>query len=132
MRYYIGLIHKDPESDYGVSFPDLPGCVTAGRTLDEARAMAAEALALHLEGLTEDGTAIPDPSPLETIMADPGHRDGVVTLVPAPTAEGPKVRVNVMLPEDVLADADRYAKAHGFNRSDFIAAAIKHELKRTA
>jgi predicted RNase H-like HicB family nuclease len=51
MRPYIALIHKDPESDYGASFPDLPGCVTAGRTLDEAREMAVEALALHLEGL---------------------------------------------------------------------------------
>ena len=39
MRYYIALLHKDPKSDYGVSFPDLPGCITAGRTLDEARAM---------------------------------------------------------------------------------------------
>jgi predicted RNase H-like HicB family nuclease len=130
MRYYIGLIHKDAHSDYGVSFPDFPGCVTAGRTLDEARTMAAEALALHLEGLAEDGTAIPDPSSLETIMANPNFRDGVATLIPAPTAEGPKVRVNVMLPEDVLADADRYAQARGLNRSEFIAEAIKHELER--
>ena len=61
MRQYIALIHKDAESDFGVSFPDLPGCVTAGATLDEARDMAAEALALHLEGLSEDGEAIPEP-----------------------------------------------------------------------
>ena len=47
-RTYTGLIHKDPDSDYGVSFPDLPGCITAGRTVEEAREMAAEALALHL------------------------------------------------------------------------------------
>jgi predicted RNase H-like HicB family nuclease len=44
MRYYIAVIHKDADSDFGVSFPDLPGCITAGRTLDEARVMAAEAL----------------------------------------------------------------------------------------
>ena len=43
-RTYIGLVHKDAGSDYGVSFPDLPGCVTAGATLDEARVMAADAL----------------------------------------------------------------------------------------
>ena len=47
-RTYTGLIHKDPDSDYGVSFPDLPGCITAGHTVEEAREMAAEALALHL------------------------------------------------------------------------------------
>ena len=46
MRYYIAVIHKDADSDFGVSFPDLPGCITAGRTLDEACAMATEALAL--------------------------------------------------------------------------------------
>ena len=47
MRQYIALIHKDTDSDYGVSFPDVPGCVTAGLDLDDARSMAEEALALH-------------------------------------------------------------------------------------
>jgi len=41
---YIAIIHKDPDSDFGVSFPDFPGCITAGRTLDEAKEMAREAL----------------------------------------------------------------------------------------
>jgi predicted RNase H-like HicB family nuclease len=59
MRNYIGLIHKDADSDYGVSFPDFPGLITAGTDLDDARAMAEEALALHIEGLAEDGEAIP-------------------------------------------------------------------------
>ena len=44
MSTYIALIRKDPDSDYGVDFPDFPGCVTAGSTLDEARSMADEAL----------------------------------------------------------------------------------------
>ena len=69
MRQFIALIHKDAGSDFGVSFPDLPGCVTAGATLDEARDMAAEALAFHLEGMAEDGDAIPEPSSLEVVMA---------------------------------------------------------------
>ena len=64
MRHYIGLIHKDADSDYGVSFPDLPGCITAGATLDEARAMAEEALKIHLEGMVEDGDPVPEPSTL--------------------------------------------------------------------
>ena len=71
MRQYIALIHKDADSDFGVSFPDLPGCVTAGATLDEARDMAEEALAFHIEGLEQDGEAIPEPSSLEAVMADP-------------------------------------------------------------
>jgi predicted RNase H-like HicB family nuclease len=78
---YIAVIHKDADSDYGVSFPDLPGVVTAGKDLDDARAMAEEALALHIEGLVEDGEAIPEASSLEAIMADPENRDGVAILV---------------------------------------------------
>ena len=70
-RTYTGLVHKDPDSDYGVSFPDLPGCITAGRTVEEAREMAAEALALHLEGLAEYGEEIPKPSSADTVLAHP-------------------------------------------------------------
>jgi len=88
MRQFIALIHKDAQSEFGVSFPDLPGCVTAGATLDEARDMAAEALALHLEGLTEDGEGIPEPSSLEAIMADPVNRDGVAILVAKQAMDG--------------------------------------------
>jgi predicted RNase H-like HicB family nuclease len=55
VREYVGIIHKDPDSDYSVSFPDFPGCVTAGGSLEEARSMAEEALAFHIDGLMEDG-----------------------------------------------------------------------------
>jgi predicted RNase H-like HicB family nuclease len=78
---YIWLIHKDAGSDYGVSFPDFPGLVTAGKDLDDARAMAKNALAFHVEGLAEDGEAIPKASMLRTIMADPENWDGVAFLV---------------------------------------------------
>jgi predicted RNase H-like HicB family nuclease len=49
MPNYIGLIHKVEDSDFGVSFPDFPGVVTGGKSLDEARGMAEEALAFHIE-----------------------------------------------------------------------------------
>ena len=61
MRHFIALIHKDADSDFGVSFPDLPGVISAGSTLDEARAMAIEALAFHLEGMAQSGEPIPEP-----------------------------------------------------------------------
>jgi predicted RNase H-like HicB family nuclease len=127
MRQYIGLIRKDADSDYGVSFPDFLGCITAGATLDEARALAEEALAFHIDGLIEDGEAIPEPSSLESVMADPENRDGVAILVPVKDgAKTPRaVRVNVTLPEDVLANIDRYAEQHGFTRSGFLARAAR-------
>ncbi|MCO5130060.1 MAG: type II toxin-antitoxin system HicB family antitoxin [Xanthobacteraceae bacterium] len=128
MRQYIALIHKDAGSDYGVSFPDLPGCITAGSTLDEARNMAVEALALHLEGLAEDGEAIPEPSSLETIMANKENTDAVAVLVPAPAAAARSVRINVTLPSDVLEQIDRYAEREGFTRSGFLALAARKAM----
>jgi predicted RNase H-like HicB family nuclease len=66
MATYIALLRKDETSDDGVNFPDFPGCVTAGGTLDEARRMAAEALDLHVAGLLEDREAVPPPRPWTT------------------------------------------------------------------
>ena len=84
MQNYIGLIHKDTDSHFGVSFPDFPGVVTAGTSLDDARAMAEEARSLHIDGLTEDGEAIPEPCSLEEVISDPDNQRGVaiVTTVP--------------------------------------------------
>jgi predicted RNase H-like HicB family nuclease len=127
MRNYIGLIHKDADSDYGVSFPDFPGVVTAGKSLDDARAMAEEALTFHIDGLVEDGEAVPEPSPLEEVMANPENRDGVAVLVAVKTDAA--VRVNITLPEDVLAQIDRYAEAHGFTRSGFLTQAAKRVME---
>ena len=127
---YIALIHKEAASDYGVSFPDFPGVITAGATLDEARAMAEEALGFHIDGLIEDGQAIPEPSSLEQVMTDPVNRDGVATLVPVKARAARIVRINVTLPEDVLADIDHYAKAHGFTRSGFLAQAAKRAIEQ--
>ena len=122
------MIHKESGSDFGVSFPDLPGCVTAGATLDEARDMASEALAFHIEGLTEDDEAIPEPPTLEAIMADAVNCDGVAILVAAPERIAKSIRVNVKLPEDVLQAIDRHAEAHGMTRSGFLASAAKRAL----
>jgi predicted RNase H-like HicB family nuclease len=132
MRSYIGLIHKDADSDFGVSFPDFPGVVTAGTTLDEARGMAEEALALHIEGLTEDGEAIPEPSSLEEVMSDPDNRSGVAILVSVKTEHPKAVRVNVTLPGDVLEQIDKYAEAHGFTRSGFLTQAAKKLMGEAA
>jgi predicted RNase H-like HicB family nuclease len=128
MAHYIALIHKDGDSDYGVSFPDLPGVITAGSNLDEARRMATEALAFHLEGLAQDGEAVPEPSSLEEIMAIAENKDGVAVLIEAPAAEVKSVRVNVTLPADVLGEIDKYAEREGFTRSGFLAQAAKKAM----
>ena len=109
MTHFVALIRKDPDSDYGVNFPDVPGCFTAGRDLDEALAFAREALAGHLAVLAEDGDPLPVARPLEAVMEDPENRDAVAALVPAPMIRGKAVRVNVMLDEHLLKAIDKLA-----------------------
>jgi predicted RNase H-like HicB family nuclease len=127
MSEYIALIHKDPGSDYGVSFPDFPGCITAGATVDEARRMAEKALAFHIAGLVEDGEPVPQPSHLEDVMGDPENRDAVAIFVPARK----NVRINITVPSDVLAEIDRYAEGRGLTRSDFLTEAARRALEAT-
>jgi predicted RNase H-like HicB family nuclease len=128
MTAYIALLRKDEASDYGVDFPDFPGCVTAGHTLDEARRMAAEALALHVEGMAEDGEPIPEPSALDAVMSDPENREAVAFLVDVPTRPAKAVRINVMLPEDLVEAIDRATT----NRSRFLAEAARAKLHEAA
>ena len=86
MPSYIGIVHKDRDSDFSLFFPDFPGCVTAGRDLPELKWMAEEALAFHVEGMLEDGGELPEPSTLEVLMLDPDYSDGIPILVPLRTA----------------------------------------------
>ena len=128
MTSYIALIRKEPTSDYGVEFPDLPGCVTAGTDLDDARRMAREALALHIQGLVEDGDEIPSPSALETVMQDPVNAGTVAVLIEAPVRVSSAMRVNITLPKDLIEAIDRASP----NRSRFLADAARAALKTVA
>jgi predicted RNase H-like HicB family nuclease len=127
VRHYIGVIHKDAKSDYGVSFPDFPGAVTAASSLDEAIEMAAEALALHVEGMLAEGEAIPEPSSLDQVRGDPDYRDGVPMLVPL-KSDAMAQRLQVTLPAPIVRRIDEHAAEWGQSRSSFLAEAAKHEL----
>jgi predicted RNase H-like HicB family nuclease len=121
MTNYLAIIHKDPQSDYGVSFPDFPGCITAGCSIDEAKEMAQDALVLHIQGMAADGERIPAPSKLDDILAQPDYADAAAILVVSVAAPKPRtVRVNVTLPEDMLRKIDRIAKKRGMSRSSFL------------
>jgi predicted RNase H-like HicB family nuclease len=128
---YIAYLHREKGSDFGVSFPDFPGCITAGRTLEEARSMAAEALALHIRGMVEDSMEIPEPSKLDDLENDPLLRRGIAFLV---TAEfpGKRVRVNITALESQLAKIDRLAGKAGLTRSKYmVECALNHSAVRT-
>jgi predicted RNase H-like HicB family nuclease len=128
---YFALIHKTKRSDFGVSFPDFPGCISAGRSLDEARRMAAEALELHVEGLAEDGHTLPAPTSLEAIMANRANRGAVAIVVDAPGALTHAVRVNITIPANDLRRIDDFARRRGMTRSGFLLRAAKEAVQRT-
>jgi predicted RNase H-like HicB family nuclease len=85
MSGYIALIHKDEGTSYGVSFPDVPGCVSAGDTFEEAVANAAQALAGHFAVMEADGEAIPVARTFEQLKRDPDFGEesngAIVTMV---------------------------------------------------
>ncbi len=123
MATYFALMHKEPASDFGVSFPDFPGCVTAGATPDEAANMAAEALALHIEGMVEDGDTIPEPATFDLIRDSEDAKGAAILAVTVPDQPSKVVRLNITLQERVLERIDKAAARRGLTRSGFIAVA---------
>ena len=129
MRFYIGIIHKDQNSDFGISFPDFPGCVSAGSDLAELAAMGEEALRGHIALMIDEGAIVPEPTSIDVVMQDPDFRDGTPVLVPAPIPSSKVVRVNITLPEDALREIDAFAQSHGYTRSGFLLSAARGRLE---
>ena len=128
MSNYIALLRKDADSDYGVDFPDFPGCITVASTLDEAKDRAGETLQFHIDGMIEDGDALPAPSDLSTVMADRHNKDAVAFLVSVSDIKDKAVRVNVTFRESVLRRIDAAAKKHGTTRSGYLQDAALKEM----
>ncbi len=130
MANYIAIVHKEAESDFGVSFPDFPGCITAGKDIDEAKDMAQEALSLHIHGMYEDGEQLPVSSRLEEIMSDPDYVNAIAYLVVSvPDAKPRTVRVNITLAEMTLKQIDAAAKKRGMSRSSFLVHAAQNAIQ---
>ena len=75
-RHYLIVIHKDPDSDYCVTVPDLPGCITAGDTFEDAQNQAAEAIQCHIESMLLDGEPIPEAKEIAFHENNPDYADG--------------------------------------------------------
>jgi predicted RNase H-like HicB family nuclease len=87
MPHYIALIHKDRDSCYGVSFPDVPGVFTAADTIDEAMQNAVEVLGFAAEDWSAlEGKEFPAPRTIDELRADPDFQeqatDAIVVAVP--------------------------------------------------
>jgi predicted RNase H-like HicB family nuclease len=133
MSEYIALIHKEPSTGFGASFPDFAGAVTVADTLEDLRAEAEEVLALHIEGMVEDGDEMPTPSALDAVVQLEDYKDAVAVLVvKAPDVASPAVRINVTIPDQMLKRIDRHAAKHGLTRSGFLVQAAKKEMETLA
>lgn len=123
MRYPIAIEPGDAKHAYGVIVPDLPGCFSAGDTLDEAIDNAREAIELWLETVIDDGGAVPAPGQIDQHQANPefkAHIWAVVTVDLASLSDKAE-RVNITLPARVLRRIDAAAKSAGESRSGYIA-----------
>lgn len=127
MDHYYAYVRKDDDSDFGVDFPDLPGCVSAVSTLEEAFDGAEDVLALHVAGLRAEGMAVPAPSTLGGLSGD----DDIVCVlrVPLRSVKGKSVRVQITLDEFLLREIDDRAAATGMTRSGLLAAAARGRLE---
>lgn len=122
---YAAIVERAGQA-FSVYFPDLPGCTSAGRTVQEAALNAEEALAGHLLETARAGEALPGPSELDTIARDPEVDEAARILVRA-ERPGKAVRLNITLDEGLVAAIDRVAE----NRSGFLAeAALEHLAKQ--
>lgn len=129
MARYFAAVVEQASDGFGVFFPDLPGCTSAGATVQEAALNAEEALQAHIDLSAEHGDAIPEPSALDQISVDPDVVEVARILVRA-ELPGRAIRVNITLPEDLLAAVDRHAARTGFSRSGLLAQAVRERMQR--
>ncbi len=131
MKYPV-VIHKDPDSDYGVMVPDLPGCFSAGTTVEEALENAQEAVLTHIEGLMMDNEPVATPTSLEELRETVAEKNVIWAIVSVDLdklSERAK-RVNITIPEKLLSKIDAFAEREGESRSELLASAALEYISR--
>lgn len=134
MQYPIAIEPGTATTAFGVIVPDLPGCFSAGDSLDEALGGAEEAVAAWIDAALDAGQAIPRPSPLDDVRDNPdfaGWALGIVKVDPA-LLDDTIERVNITLPRRVLKRLDALARAAGESRSGFIAQLTLEDREKAA
>lgn len=128
---YPAVIHHDQGTAYGVTVPDIPGCFSAGETVDEALANTLEAVSGHLEILAEEGETAPTPSDIETLQANQDYAGGIWAYIDIDITPfmGKTEKVNVTLPAFLIRKIDAaVAAGRGKNRSAFLAESAMRAL----
>ena len=132
MRYPIAIESGDSGHAYGVVVPDLPGCFSAGDSMDEALTNVQEAILLHIEGLLDDGKPVPKPSEAGRLRRKREFRNWTWAIVDVDLSQlGDKAaRINITLPRRILRAVDAHARRHGETRSGFLAHAALDAMRK--
>ena len=130
MTHVIGLVHEE-QGRYGISFPDFPGCVSGGSSIDDAVSRGAAALVFHIEGLLEGGDPLPHVRSIEELRRDATFNEdaegAIIVAVPV-DLPGRAVRLNISMDEHLVAAIDRAAARAGQSRSAFLAGAARRRI----
>jgi len=132
MKFTIAIEPGDSKHAFGVAVPDLPGCLSAGDTLDEAMGNAVEAIELMIETMIDDCQQIPVPKGIAEHQKNPDYKNWVWAIVDVPVEKffGPAEKINITVPQAILTHIDSYAKSHGMSRSGFLVEAARSAMQR--
>jgi predicted RNase H-like HicB family nuclease len=130
---YVAVVEKETDSAFGVWFPDVEGCFSAGETLEEAVRNAAAALRQHTEALESSGRRLPAARNVDDVLRDKDvkaslKRGAVLFAVPLLADAGRTVRINISLDKSLVDQIDMAASARGLTRSAFIAQAAREKI----
>lgn len=134
MKTYLAVVHKDRDSAFGVSFPDLPGCFGAGDTRFEAVESAKISLREYAQSLEEMEQPLPEARTIDDIMNDPLQKEtieGGEFFIEVPLISvGTRTRVNISIDKNVLDAIDNASALAKVNRSAFITEVASEWLSR--
>lgn len=136
MKFLIAIEPGSETTASGVAVPAVPGCFSAGDTLEEAYDNAVEAIEAFCEVLAEDGKDMPAAASVADLMAKHAEEFAGWTwgLVDAPIERlfGPAEKINITVPGRVLVKIDEYAKSRGMSRSGFLVQAAREAIAHRA
>ena len=121
------VVHKEKRSDYGVVIPDIPGCFTAGKSLDEALRNVQEAVEVHLHGVAD----VPFASAADIWVKHPDFKGGSLHMVDIDLGfmKDETVRINITAKRSQLAAIDRAARSVEMDRSAYLVSAALTQSK---
>lgn len=134
MKFTIAIEPGNRRKAFGVVVPDLPGCFSAGDTVEEAFDNVREVITAFCELLAEDGKEIPQPKSMSEWQAARGYRGWTWGIVDVPVEKffGPAEKINITVPARLLKQIDDHARTQGETRSGFLTRAALEAMRRTS